>query len=94
MTKPDDIPLDIWDTATNLSLLWQGEDHPYRPNFSEDIARAIMAERNACSALLMFASEDKQSLRLALGEMTAQEMRTLIAGIHYLAAAIRNRGEG
>ena len=91
MTKPDDIPQDVWETAKGWASA-EVQMTAGKPVVAHAVARAIMAEREACSALLMFASEDKQSLRLALGEMTAQEMRTLIAGIHYLAAAIRNRG--
>ena len=46
MTKPDNIPQDIWDAANDMSSEWLmpgGEDHTMATN---DIARAILAERD------------------------------------------------
>lgn len=49
MTKPDDIPQDVWDAANDMAAEWLmpgGEGHTMASN---DIARAIMAEREACA---------------------------------------------
>lgn len=45
MTKPDDIPQDIWDAAIkSVRSAWRRKS-----NAAEGCARAIMAEREACA---------------------------------------------
>jgi hypothetical protein len=86
-SRPDDIPEAVWHSC------WWAQAHGLQEVASRQIMAAKAEEREACSNLLLAAAEKKQALRLALGEMTSQEMRTLIAGIGFLAATIRKRGE-
>lgn len=49
MTKPDDIPDDIWIVAEGLETEIDAPD--FVPRNTELIARAILAEREACAKL-------------------------------------------
>ena len=51
MTKPDDIPQDVWDYARQLHLD-EGILTCGKPNVTRLLARAIMAEREACAELI------------------------------------------
>lgn len=47
MTKPDDVPQEVWDRAIAIETGYEGGENGRRPVF---IARAIMAEREAGNA--------------------------------------------
>jgi hypothetical protein len=75
---------DKWDhTRRSRKPFWSDEEN------SETIARAISAERDRC-AKFADAWDSPSALRLAAGEMTAQEMRTARAVARGIAAAIRD----
>lgn len=85
MTKPDDIPQDVWDKARSVIEAELG----YHPQVI--VARAIMAEREACAKV---ASEFTAATILPFG--TAEENECAGVGQIYasdeIAEAIRNRG--
>lgn len=80
MTKPDDIPQDVWQTAQYICT-------------QESIARAIMAEREACAAIAEIIAGHKPAEPVgtpwAAIHSSAMEIGIKTAGI--IAAAIRNR---
>lgn len=49
MTKPDDVPQDVWDAAVAALDLMPSHGVQMRHHRIENIARAIMAEREACA---------------------------------------------
>jgi hypothetical protein len=75
MTKPDDIPQDVWDKADHLETVIDCPD--YVPRHTVLIARAIMAEREACAQVATDFSD-----RIGASHFVAVQV----------AAAIRNRG--
>lgn len=93
MTKPDDIPQDVWDRADDLAFYdpaTEGRDGSLnRYKLREAIARAIMAakaeEREACAGIA-----DAELLRNRDGEVCIIDENACPSRI---AAAIRNRGE-
>lgn len=84
MSKPDDIPQDVWDEALRL---WQDEEFDAGEVI---IARAIIAakaeEREECLAAVL----DEQ----LSGDSDDEGDRAYMRAINDAAAAIRNRGEG
>lgn len=62
--------------------------HAYVPY--EAVHNAVMAERERCAHVAATVAEPQttQTLKLALGEMTAQELRTLRAGAALIAGII------
>ena len=48
MTKPDDIPQDVWETAVGWATA-EAQMTAGRPVVAHAVARAIMAEREACA---------------------------------------------
>lgn len=96
MSKPDDIPQDVWDMAANTL-----DDHAYNPLRVIPIARAIMAakaeEREACAKLVDDAGQNQRktalhSLKWGVPEDTANH-RYMADRHAEVAAAIRKRGE-
>lgn len=93
MTKPDDIPQDVWDAVLSLTpVTFFSEMSVIVQNLRVETARAIMAEREACARVL-----DEGYDRM--GIVTKHDKCT--HGIwdwddcdQCAAAAIRNRGEG
>ena len=61
-----------------------------QPTQVESTLRDVMAEREGCARMLEMS---RQELRLLAGEMTAQELRTVIAVLANRASAIRARSE-
>lgn len=57
MTKPDDIPQDVWDAAVAVGDLIPNGDGDAVTVCTGDIARAILAEREACASLARTADE-------------------------------------
>lgn len=72
MSKPEDIPQDVWNAAQAINLVL-----PY-PHVQADIARAIMAEREACA-------------EVAANFYDGNPFPTIMGAI---ATKIRKRGEG
>lgn len=54
-------------------------------------AQGAADELEACCKVLQLMAKDRQMMKLHLGEMTAQESRTLIAGLHLAEEMIRRR---
>lgn len=81
------IPADIIEKATDaflLAILWDTLEEQVG-----EIARAIVAERQRCACKAEELAEDRQRIRLALGEMTAQEMRSVRAALKWAAGIMR-----
>lgn len=89
MSRPEDIPQDIWDKAIEIDC---GFLSGHRGLYVEDIARAIMAakaeEREAIQALLAHGAP--HSPRRYIYDNTADRR---IWACDQLDAAIRKRGE-
>lgn len=49
MTKPDDIPQDVWDAANMVSAVWKMPGSDNHLALTVEIGLAIMAEREACA---------------------------------------------
>lgn len=49
MSKPDDIPQDVWDAARGV--VWSFGGAVLDPFHAERVARAILAERERCAGL-------------------------------------------
>lgn len=94
MTKPDDVPQDVWDAAAECFAagdwpLWLVDEERHAAHVS--MARAIMAEREACAlvaagfnavTILPFGSVDDNECAQAGQDYAADEIE----------ARIRNRG--
>lgn len=52
MTKPDDIPQDVWDAANMVSAVWKMPGSDNHLALTVEIGLAIMAEREACARVL------------------------------------------
>jgi hypothetical protein len=76
MTKPEDIPQDVWEAAWEAMPLVYRKLYASKPIYMAQhlaIARAIMAEREACALFI-------------------EQRDGLIPERQEIAAAIRNRG--
>lgn len=100
VSKPDDIPQDVWDAASysvTAAPVYTGALH-------ENVARAIMAERERCADLLdeeSYAMRDQRDEMIEHGtlggrrlpgtvkELALIERRALFEGYATMAAAIR-----
>jgi hypothetical protein len=85
MSKPDDIPQDVWDKAQAvesdcISATWNGPAKGTRTISETIIARAIMS-----------AEKRGEERERAACELVAQDWT---GGAEYIAAEIRKRGEG
>lgn len=85
MTKPDDIPQDVWDYAKAVEKASRGLPTAEKV---EHHARAIMAEREACAAL----ADRWGSGRIERHRETGMSAKLVEGTISNLAGAIRNRG--
>lgn len=86
MSKPDDIPDDVWEAAK----MWADFLGSNRKTFQGTFARAIMAERERCVAFADAVANDDGD-RSARGFLTTEEQARRGAG-RAIAAAIR-KGE-
>ncbi len=100
MSKPEDIPQDVWDVAVNLaSSLYLNTDDEGRAYIPSDefptVARTIMAakaeEREACATIIQenMLCSDSHGVEVLLPRGGSGNE----VGFAY-AAAIRKRGEG
>ena len=81
-----EIPDDVMETAREVYDAVVDVE-PFTRKSLEIIALAIVAERDRCASSLEQLTND--TIRLHMGEMSAQEMRTVRAFIIWQAAAIR-----
>lgn len=94
MTKPDDIPQDVWDVAVGWATA-EAQMTAGRPVVAHAVARAIMAEREACAGIAGdIAANDLDKGR---GDSMKDEAYRIANDIGkqtatVIAAAIRNRG--
>lgn len=94
--KPDDIPQDVWDKA--MAVAAEMEVHAALSTTTaakgQVIARAIMAEREACARQ---AEAEQLNGDIPAGT-TVRDVKIMIAMVEEtaksIAAAIRQRGEG
>ena len=95
MSKPEDIPQDVWDAAWNVEVVadfsFDGQTGGTREQHetAENIARAIMAatleEREACAVI----ASDYSGSGMVVGGDTGSAHQTK----KDIAAAIRNRAQ-
>jgi hypothetical protein len=85
MSKPEDIPQDIWDEAYR----WAEDGGTIYRN----IARAILNERNNAAKIASDLAGNNQQIRLHMGELSAQELRSVKAILNFISQAIRNGGK-
>lgn len=78
MSKPDDIPQDVWDAACRA---WDSTDFPGREMTARAIIAAKADEREACAQI----ADDAGNPYKGGSRGVAQEQA------HSIAAAIRNR---
>lgn len=89
MSKPGDIPQDVWDAACAIKILPEFKFAAWRQVLNTDIARAILAAK----------SEERQDcINVVLGFVQYSEQRGGTAMYPYadatdIARAIRKRGE-
>lgn len=89
MAKPDDIPQDIWNYAHRLHMD-EGMLTHGKPNVTRLVARAIMAEREACAQVIEDFTVDLDTWD-GPTERSVASAATDYACID-LAEAVRNRG--
>ena len=86
MSKPDDIPQNVWDRASAINALPEGKFSAWRQSLHTDIARAIMAavseETEACAQVAEVSMDGASDYVDGYNDACSQ-----------LAAAIRKRGE-
>lgn len=90
MTKPQDIPQDVWDRAIAIETGYEGGANGRRPIF---IARAILSaveeERKQCAQM----ASDKAAEYRNVGEEDADFCGPIAVRLEAIASAIRNRKE-
>ena len=89
MSKPEDIPQDIWETAQSINQVL-----PYS-HVQGRVARAILEEREACAAIAerdarFHIEAASMNLPVSPGPIIAKD-RAVVA--KRIAAAIRQRGD-
>lgn len=60
MSKPDDIPADIWDACSELASQPRAIGEFFQKNYIEPIARLVAAERERCAGI---AEEDLRTAK-------------------------------
>lgn len=88
MTKPNDIPYDVWDKATEVGLLGYLPEHVV-----ESIARAIMAAKEEAEAerdMLQDILDGRPDINAGLPDSYIRWSQSIYSG-DFVRAAIRNR---
>lgn len=92
MTETVEIPEDVIKAAIAVRADGHSKPNWYLEQPHVDaIARAILAEREACAKIAEDLKANPQGIRLAMGELSSQEMRSVKAVLSFVAAAIRRR---
>lgn len=98
MGKPEDIPQDVWDVADAAFDLMlcncieaSGTSEQLRIDSTEPIARAILAERDQCVAVIRSLADDieKSAENMAEGNMRVLRLHR-VAGIRHAVSLMRN----
>lgn len=83
-----EVPEDVMVAATKA---YDDGFERFAGNKIEAIAQAILAEREASAKIAEDLKANPQGIRLAMGELSAQEMRAVKAVLSFVTAAIRRR---